>query len=180
MTIKQSNQDSLRPTGDNQQSADSVSVRSGGTQDKAVETLVAEAEELVTSQVDPMMREALRGNPEQLAEWDTLMQQSAEAAAEDQRAAEEAKVAAEIREHMDRISAEVDRLEQLDPTDLEVNEGLARTIAAIHAVDAVMRAKCSKYPAELAKWEEGVMAPVRVLEAMFKDALEVEDAKPEN
>src|SRR5436190_3294605 len=169
MTIRNGNQDPILSTGENEQSADSLSVGSEGAQDKTVETLIDEAEEILTSQIDPMMREASRGNPEQLAEWDMLMQQSAEAAAEDQRAAEEAKVAAEIREHMDRISAEVDRLEQLDPTDLEVNEGLARTIAGIHEVDAVMRAKCRNYPAELAKWEDGVMAPVRVLEAMIND-----------
>ena len=101
------------------------------------------------------------------------MSKAEKAAAKDQREAEEAKVAEEIREHMERISAEVDRLEQLDPTDLEVNEGLARTIAGIHEVDAVMRAKCRNYPAELAKWEDGVMAPVRVLEAIISSRREM-------
>ena len=180
MTIRNGSQEPILSAGQNQQSAESASVPSGGAQGKTVETLIDEAEEILTSEIDPMMREALRGNPEKLAEWDTLMQQCAEAAAEDQREAEEAKVAAEIREHMERISAEVDRLEQLDPTDLEVNEGLARNLAAIHEVDAIMRTKCEKYPAELAKWEEGVMRPVRLLEMMFVEAMHIENEKPGN
>src|SRR4051812_34306450 len=101
MTIKHSHQDSLPPTGENEQSADAASLPSSAEQGKSIETLVDEAEEIISSQIDPMMREALRGNPEQLAEWDALMQQCAEAAVADEREAEGAKVAAEIREHAD-------------------------------------------------------------------------------
>jgi DNA repair ATPase RecN len=180
MTIRNNNQNSLLSTGENEQTADEASFPSSAEQGKSLETLVNEAQEIISSQIDPMMREALQGDPEKLAEWDALMQQCAEAAAADEREAEEEKVAEEIREHMNRVSAEMDRLDQLDPTDLEVNEGLARTIAAMHELDEVMRAKCGDYPAELANWEDGVMAKVRLLEAMFNEAREAENANPAN
>jgi len=89
-------------------------------------------------------------------------------------------VAAEIRKYMDQITADVQRLEQLDPTDLEVNEGIARNLSAIHEVDAIVREKCEKYPAQLAEWEEGVMRPVRLLEMIFVEAMHVENEKPDN
>ena len=91
MTIKHSDQHWVRPTGEDEKSADEASLPASAGQGKSLETLVAEAQEIISSRVDPMMREALRDNPEQLAEWDALMQQCAEAAAADEREAEEEK-----------------------------------------------------------------------------------------
>src|SRR5580765_8054122 len=102
MTIRNGSQEPMLPTGEDEKSADEASLPSTAEQGKSIETLVAEAEEIISSQIDPMMREALQGDPEKLAEWDALMQQCAEAAAADEREAEEEKVAEEIREHMNR------------------------------------------------------------------------------
>src|SRR5215831_1952250 len=102
MTTKNSIQQPSLPAGEDLQPADGGVVQPGRALAKTIETLVAEAEEILASQIDPMMREALREDPEKLAEWDALMQQCAEAAAQDDREAEEAKVAAEIRGYLDR------------------------------------------------------------------------------
>jgi hypothetical protein len=147
--------------------------------DKSLETLLAEGVDTVRK-MDPVVREELKNKPEALAEWDAIMQDYADILMEDDSEAEQAKVAAEIRQYMDQITADMQRLEQLDPTDLEVNEGIARNLAAVHEVDAIMRAKCGKYPAQLAEWEEGVMRPVRMLEMMFVEAMHIENEKPEN
>jgi len=145
----------------------------------SLEAAMARGVEIVR-QMNVVVHEELKHKPEALAEWDAIMEEYADILAEDETKSEEAKVAAEIREHMDRISAEIDRLGQLDPTDLEVNEGIARNLAAIHEVDAIMRTKCAKYPAQLAAWEEGVMRPVKMLEMMFVEAMHVENEKPAN
>jgi DNA repair ATPase RecN len=126
------------------------------------------------------VREDLKAHPEKLAEWDALMQDYAQAVEEDRKEAEERRLTEEIGERVDQISADIDRLMELDPLDLDVDAALARNFAAMHELDAVMRERCRDYPAQLARWEEEVMGHLKELEAICAAAWEAEKAQPEN
>lgn len=134
--------------------------------------------------LDSAIRQEPNLKPEVLAEWDAIMLEYADVLAEDAREAEEAELDRELREHMDRISADMDWLASLDPMDLQTNleaeETLARNLAAWNELDAIMRLRCRDFPDKLAKWEEGVMKLVRKNEAMFEAGMAAEKAKPEN
>ena len=155
-----------------------------------VQILLDQADQILTAQIDPVMREALSANPEKLAEWDALMQEYAQIAAEDQappiesetvseKEAEEARLSQEIRERMDMISSDLDRFMDRQPPDLEVDVALERNFAAIHEVDALIRQRCRDFPAQLAEWE-AVMESIEEVETRFAIALEAENAEPEN
>jgi hypothetical protein len=155
-----------------------------------VEVLLDQADEILTAEIDPMVREALKADPEKLAEWDALMQEYAQIAAEDQappiesetvseKEAEEARLSQEIRERMDLISSDLDRFMDRQPPDLEVDAALKRNFAAMHELDAVMRQRCRDFPAQLAGWET-VMEYLEEVETRFMVALEAENVEPEN
>ena len=138
----------------------------------------------IVRQMDSLMHQDPGVKPETLAEWEALMEEFADVLAEDDRAAEEAKLQQEIDEHMKRISAEVDWLASLDPidlqTNLEVEETMARNFAGWNELDAVMHLRCRDFPDKLARWEEEVIKPMRKLEAIFEAGREAENARPEN
>jgi uncharacterized protein YicC (UPF0701 family) len=144
-----------------------------------MEELFDRADQII-KQMDRVVHDELSHKPEAVAEWDEIMRDYADILAEDQREAEGKKLDSEIREWMDRIDADVDRLTKLDPADLEVNDTFARTFASLHEVDAVMRLRCRHYPDKLAKWEADVMGPIKHMEAVVADAIEAEEAKPGN
>jgi hypothetical protein len=157
--------------------------------DAKIQTLINQADEILMK-IDPMMREALTAQPEKLAEWDALMQGYARVAAEDQsppvasetvseKEAEEARLAQEIRERMDLISADLDRFMDRQGPDLEVDAALERNFAAMHELDAVMRQRCRDFPAQLAKWEE-VMEYLEEVKKRYAVALEADNAQREN
>jgi hypothetical protein len=98
--------------------------------DPKVQILINQVDEILTRQLDPMMREALSAQPEKLADWDALMQEYARVSAEDEspqvasetvseEEAEEARLAQEIRERIDLISADLDRFMDRQGPDLE-------------------------------------------------------------
>ena len=68
---------------DTEQPADT---QSEGAFDPKVQTLLDQADQILTAELDPLMRDALSADPEKLAEWDALMQEYARVAAEDQAA----------------------------------------------------------------------------------------------
>lgn len=172
---------------DTEQPADT---QSEGAFDPKVQTLIDQADQNLTAELDPMMRDALSADPEKLAEWDALMQEYARVAAEDQapptasetvseKEAEEARLSQEIRERMDMISSDLHRFMDRQPPDLEVEAALERTFAAMHELDAVMRQRCRDFPAQLAEWE-AVMEYLEEVETRYAIALEAENAQPEN
>ena len=173
-----------------EQPADTNPAQSEGKFDPKVEVLIDEADEILTAQIDPMMREALSADPEKLAEWDALMQEYARVAAEAQapptesetvpeKEAEEARLSQEIRERMDIISSDLERFIDRQPPDLEVDAALERNLAAMHELDAVMRQRCRDYPAQLAEWE-AVMEYLEEIETRYAVGLEAENVEPEN
>jgi hypothetical protein len=170
--------------------AENNSPQSEGAFDPKVQILLDQADQLLTTQIDPVMREAFAADPEKLAEWDALMQEYAQIAAEDQapptesetrseREIEEARLSEDIRERMDMISSDLDRFMDRQPPDLEVDVALERNFAAMHEVDALMRQRCLDFPAQLAEWE-AVMEYLEEVERRFAIGLEAENAEPEN
>ena len=175
---------------ENEQPGDNNRGQSEGAFDPKVQILIDQADQLLTAEIDPMMREALSSDPEKLAEWEALMQEYAQLDAEDQnpriesvteseKEAEEARLSREIRERMDIISADLDRFMDRQPPDLEVEAALERSFAAMHELDTVMRQRCRDFPAQLAEWE-AVMVYLEEVEMKFAIGLEAEDAEPEN
>ena len=169
---------------------DNNPAQSEGASDPKVQMLLDQADQLLTTQIDPVMREAFAADPERLAEWDALMQEYAQIAAEDQapptesetmseKEIEEARLSEDIRERMDMISSDLDRFMDRQPPDLEVDVALARNFAAMHELDAVMRQRCRDFPAQLAEWE-AVMESIEEVETRFAIGLEAENAEPEN
>jgi hypothetical protein len=161
------------------QPVDTACAEAGSTEDATLEELLDDGVQTLL-QLNRAVHEELRDKPERLAEWDALMHEYADVLAEGERKAEEKKLDQEIREWMNRIGADVDRLTKLDPADLEADETLARTFASLREVDAVMRLRCRHYPDKLARWEDDVMGPVKIMEAVFTSAMEEEEAKPGN
>ena len=135
-------------------------------------------------QLDAAVREELRGKPEKLAEWDEIMRDFGDDLEPFFKEAEEAKLQAEINEYLKQISAEVNSLASLDPVELqtntEVEETLSRNFAKWQELDAVMRLRCRDYPDKLARWEEEIMKPIGMFEAILEAGRETENAKPEN
>jgi len=173
-----------------EQPAENNPPQSEGASDPKVQMLLDQADQLLTTQIDPVMREAFAADPERLAEWDALMQEYAQIAAEDQapptesetmseKEIEEARLSEDIRERMDMISSDLDRFMDRQPPDLEVDVALARNFAAMHELDAVMRQRCRDFPAQLAEWE-AVMESIEEVETRFAIGLEAENAEPEN
>lgn len=168
--------------------ADINHAQSEGASDPKVRVLLDRIDQLIT-QLDPVVREELAAKPESLAEWDALMQEYAQNAADEERPtieetvsqkeAEEERLSREIRERMDMISSDLDRFMDRDPLDLEVDAALERSFAAMHEVDAAMRERCRDFPAQLAEWA-AVMDGVEEVETRYAIALEVENAAPEN
>lgn len=161
------------------QLSDNVATDAASTEDATLEELLDDGVQTLL-QLNRVVHEELRDKPEVLAGWDAIMHEYADILAEGERKAEEKKLDQEIREWMDRIRADIDRLTNLDPADLEVDEGLARTFASFHEVDVAMRLRCRQYPDQLAKWEDEVMRPVEIMERIFISAAEEDDAKPGN
>lgn len=170
--------------------ADNNPAQSEGASDPKVEVLLDQADDILTAQIDPMIREALSADPEKLAEWDALMQEYARVGAEDQapptesetvpeKEAEEARLSREIRERLDMISSDLDRFMDRQPPDLEVDVALERNFAAMHELDAVMRQRCRDFPAQLAEWE-AVMEYLEEIETRYAVGLEAENVEPEN
>jgi len=151
--------------------------------DPTLEELFAKGDETVRK-LDSAIRQEPNLKPEVLAEWDAIMREYEDIAAEEARETEEAKLDQEIREYMDRLGAEVDWLASLDPmdlqTNLEVDETLARNFAGWNELDAVMRLRCRDFPDKLAKWEEEIMKPIRMYEAILQAGMAAEKTKPEN
>jgi hypothetical protein len=173
-----------------EQPADNNPPQSGGASDPKVQILIDQADEILTAQIDPVMREALSANPDKLAEWDALTQEYARVAAEDQgpptesetaseKELEEARLSQEIRERMDTISSDLDRFMDREPPDTEVDATLERNFAAMHELDAVMRQRGRDSPAQLAEWE-AVMEYLEEIETRYTIALEAENAEPDN
>jgi len=161
------------------QPTDSSSTEHEGKSGRTLEELYDHADDLIR-QMDRLVHDELGHKPEAVAEWEEIMRDYEAALAEDQREAEEAKLDREIHEWMDRINADIDQLEKLDPVDLEFDEALARMLASWREVDAVMRLRCRHYPEKLVKWEEEVMGPVKRWEGLFAADMEAEEAKPGN
>lgn len=173
----------------NEQSGDNTRGQSEGAFDPKVEMLLEQGDKII-AQMDPIMREALSGKPEELAEWEALMQEYAQIAAEGQKPhsesasesekeAEEARLSREISERMALISADLDRFMNREPPDLEIEGALERNFAAMHELDLIMRQRCRDYPAQLAEWLQ-VMEFMDELETMFALGREAENAEPAN
>jgi hypothetical protein len=173
-----------------EQPAHNSPAQSEGASDPKVRMLLDQTDQILTAQLDPVVREALSADPEKLAEWDALMQEYARIAAEDQgprtesetvseKEAEEARLSQEIRERLDMISSNLDRFMNRQPPDLEVEAALERNFAAMHELDAVMRERCRDFPAQLAEWE-AVMEYLEEVETKNAIGLEAENAEPEN
>ena len=180
MTIK-------RPLSEAEPPVDDEGQREGGVADAKDDPALREAlnrGSAIVRQMDSLMHQDPGVKPENLAEWEALMEEFADVRAEYDKAAEEAKLQQEIDEHMNRIAAQVDWLANLDPidlqTNLEVEEKMAGNFAAWNELDAVMRLRCRDFPDKVARWEEEVMKPMRKLEAIFEAGVAAEKAKPEN
>ena len=141
-------------------------------------------------QLDPLVRERFRDEPEPLAEWLSIMNEFADVLAEDEaerreaeaEAAKEAegfKLAAEIRAVMKRINADIDRLTAHDGPNLETETVLEQTFAALHDLDVQMRLRCRDFPEQLERWK-GMMKEWEEAEALFERGREREAAEPAN
>lgn len=141
-------------------------------------------------QLDPLVRERYRDEPEKLAEWLSIMNEFADVLAADEaerlkaetEAAKEAeglKLAAEIDEVMERINADVDRLSADDGPNLETERVLEESFAALHDLDVQMRLRCRDFPEQLEKWKE-MMKEWEEAEALFERGREFEASEPAN
>jgi len=161
-----------------------------GEFDPEIKVLLDQASELVHSQIDPMMREALRDKPEALAEWEEIMRELKET--EDQQVPDPARRSDvfmapqfpgrlmsldEIRETFAMMNARLDRFADRQPPDLEVDEELERSFREMHNVDKAMREQCRDSPENLLKWEEA-MEYLQELEERYRRGLEFENSQP--
>lgn len=160
------------------QPSNNMSTEVDGESDPTLQELLAQGVERV-KKLDVMIHEELRHKPEAIAEWDAMMRENADVFAEHEKEVEERKLDREIHELLDRIDADVERFLNREPPDLEIEEALARSFARMHELDAIMRLRYRDYPEKLATWEEA-MDSLSESEAIFKAALEEENAQPGN
>ena len=164
----------------------SETAESDGERDPKIDALLEKANKAV-AQLDPIVRETMRDNPEALAKWDSIMRDHAAAVAEDEAAkarqaakeAEAAKLDEEIRVALDRINADIDQLEAMSGPDLEFEAAAEQTFAAIHELDAVIRLRCRDFPEQMERWKE-TMEGFADIEAIFERGRAREDSEPAN
>jgi hypothetical protein len=153
-----------------------------GESNSVLEPLFEEGNAIIR-QLDPVVRERYRDEPEKLAEWLSIINDFPDLLAEDEaeraKEAEAAELAAEIRAALDRINADVDQLMAMEGPDLEFEAAAERTFAGIHELDGVIRLRCRDFPEQLEKWNATMEKFVDV-EARFERGRELEESEPAN
>ena len=160
-----------------------------GESDPALQPLFDEASAIVR-QLNPLIRERYRNEPERLAAWESILNDDPELLAEDEEetakaeaeAAKEAeglKLAADMQAALDCIDADVDRLAAMEQTDLEFEALAQRVMTAIHELDIEMRLRGRAFPEQLERWKDE-MKHFADIEAIFDRGRELEDSRPVN
>lgn len=160
-----------------------------GKDDPEVEALLNEGAAILRSQIAPVYREALRDKPEQLAQWEAMIREFEEVEAANtstphaaQPLNSPAKIEMsdeELAEKLESISANLDRFDNLQPPDLEVDAALEQTFREMHELADIIHEKCRDFPEKLPKWQEFIDY-LEEVEGRYRIALRVENDAPEN
>jgi len=160
-----------------------------GKDDPEVTALLNEGAEILRSQIAPVYRQVLRDQPEQLAQWEAHMREFEEVEAANTSTPDLAQPLnspagiemsdEELAEKLESISTTLDRLDNRQPPDLEVDAALEQTFREMHEVAEVIRRKCREFPEELPKYQEFVDY-LEEVEGRYGIALEFENSEPEN
>lgn len=160
-----------------------------GKDDPEVAALLNEGAAILRSQIAPVYREALRDKPEQLAEWEAHMRQFEEVEAANtstpdvaQPLNSPAKIEMsdeELAEKLESISANLDRFDNRQPPDLEVDAALEQTFREMHELADAINEKCRDFPEKLPMWQE-FLDYLEEVEERYRIGLEFENSAPEN
>lgn len=160
-----------------------------GKDDPEVEALLNEGAEILRTQIAPAYRELLRDQPEQLAQWEAHMREFEEVEAANtstphvaqplNSSAKTEMSDKELAEKLESISATLDRLDNRQPPDLEVDAALEQAFREMHELADAIHEKCRDFPEELPKWQEFVEY-LEEVEGRYKSALEFENSEPDN